>query len=365
MMINMARKALEELDRKDCTHAGLLLDRGFKQWDENGENHNAAVVNLHQQAAKITKDTALYEKAYQHWYQLQLHNDQQSEVWFAELENRMFLGMGSTSPIEAGISLHHTYGVPYIPGSAIKGVLHHYAQEAEVDSKIQDLLFGKQASETNRRDSGSAGYIIVNNAWWIPQGKAALTPEIITVHTQEYYNKKGATKLHPDFEKPNPNPQIAIQGSFMFSFEGDRKLINYAMKLLKEVLQNRGIGGKVSSGYGYFKEDQQEQNRYTNNIIKEGESEASGINKVTFIVQSMSEKQAIDSLSKGLANKTPKLILDKCGEFNEAYWDEYLSQIKQYFAENISSWAESKAQNTKKAYDAINKKKRPNFDKFS
>ena len=35
---------------------------------------------------------------------------------------RLIVGLGLPSPLETGITLHHLYGFPYLPGSAIKGV---------------------------------------------------------------------------------------------------------------------------------------------------------------------------------------------------------------------------------------------------
>ena len=47
---------------------------------------------------------------------------------------RLSIGLGVPHPLETGIALHHLYGVPYLPGSAVKGVtrawrLHTIARE--------------------------------------------------------------------------------------------------------------------------------------------------------------------------------------------------------------------------------------------
>ncbi|MCF6158371.1 MAG: type III-B CRISPR module RAMP protein Cmr6 [wastewater metagenome] len=39
---------------------------------------------------------------------------------------RLIVGLGSSSVYETSMTLHHIYGIPYIPGSAIKGVLRHF-----------------------------------------------------------------------------------------------------------------------------------------------------------------------------------------------------------------------------------------------
>ena len=40
----------------------------------------------------------------------------------AQVQWRLVVGLGLPSPLETGITLHHLYGIPYLPGSAIKGV---------------------------------------------------------------------------------------------------------------------------------------------------------------------------------------------------------------------------------------------------
>lgn len=257
-IIPMRRKKLPEISSE---HAGLLLDRGFYKWaekegkDDQGKliaQHNKAAHQLHKKASDI-KYSTLYKEAYKNWQKAHIANKENSKIWFGRLENRLYLGMGEASPLEAGITLHQTYGVPFIPGSAIKGVLHHYAVQIDLEEGIKEVLFGEKVSTENK--NGSAGYLIYNDAWWVPEAKA-LAPEMITVHAPKYYSDKGKNFVHPDFESPNPNPQIAIQGSFMFSIEGEENWAEYAIKLLSRALKENGIGGKTASGYGYFSESE-------------------------------------------------------------------------------------------------------------
>ena len=42
---------------------------------------------------------------------------------------RLIIGLGGESPLETGLTLHHTFGVPIIPGSAIKGLAAHYCDQ--------------------------------------------------------------------------------------------------------------------------------------------------------------------------------------------------------------------------------------------
>lgn len=48
------------------------------------------------------------------------------ESLLATLQWRMVIGLGAVHPQETSMTLHHIYGIPYIPGSAVKGVTRHY-----------------------------------------------------------------------------------------------------------------------------------------------------------------------------------------------------------------------------------------------
>ena len=48
-------------------------------------------------------------------------------------EWRMIIGLGNESVYETSMTLHHIYGIPYIPGSAIKGVIGHYFIQNEFE----------------------------------------------------------------------------------------------------------------------------------------------------------------------------------------------------------------------------------------
>src|SRR5262245_56883348 len=68
----------------------------------------------------------VYGWAYQRWRQMV------SRVcWTAEVStrSRLLIGVGNPSPLENGLTLHHTYGVPYLPATALKGVLNHWLAE--------------------------------------------------------------------------------------------------------------------------------------------------------------------------------------------------------------------------------------------
>lgn len=258
-----------KLRRKDyqptvnCQHAGLMLERGFDTWTTTDNQYNGQKKAFYDQLIEILPGH-FYQQAYQRWQTYLADNSESCKSWTGKLEGRLYLGLGEANPLESAVTLHHTYGVPFIPGSAIKGVLHHVllarlaqaydAQKKryilnEKDQAIVDTLFGREPNDTERDDSGAGGYIIFHDAWWKPEQRSPLVKEVVTVHHQQYYaGEKDAT----DFDSPNPNQQLAIRGSFLFSVEGERNWAEYALKLLQDTLKHHGIGAKTTSGYGYF-----------------------------------------------------------------------------------------------------------------
>ncbi len=259
--IKLRRKDFQPTEH--CQHAGLMLERGFDVWTTEENQYNEQKSAFYDQLTKI-KASQIYQDAYQRWQANLDDNSETCQSWTGKLEGRLYLGLGEANPLESAVTLHHTYGVPFIPGSAIKGVLHHallarLAREYDSQKKryklenndqaIVDTLFGREPDPNNRKDIGDAGYIIFHDAWWKPEQRSPLVKEVVTVHHQEYYAGENAAS---DFDSPNPNPQLAIGGSFLFAVEGQIQWADYAIKLLQDTLQQRGIGAKTSSGYGYF-----------------------------------------------------------------------------------------------------------------
>lgn len=74
----------------------------------------------------------------------------QSEVF--RVSWRLVLGLGLPSPFETGIALHHVYGVPVIPGSALKGLARDWAVRHIAEQLGVPQLEPRHAEEwTNRR----------------------------------------------------------------------------------------------------------------------------------------------------------------------------------------------------------------------
>lgn len=173
----------------------------------------------------------------------------------ANLNTRLLVGSGNSSPTEVGMTFSRNYGVPVIPGSALKGCFSHYLKERGdiFDADFREL-FGEElngSSEDNVR-----GSLIFLDA--IPL-ELKLGLDIVNNHFQPYYMEK----QHPPNDWYNPVPVMYLvveSGRFRFTILADKnngkRLSSGLKKKLSEEFRNMlktyGIGAKTNYGYGRF-----------------------------------------------------------------------------------------------------------------
>lgn len=273
--VDLMRPSLQEIFSGSLKnpHAGLLLQRGLKKYDAASEKPTKSDLIKKISAIQISTDEKnLYYKAYQRWKKI-TSDEQRFAVTAAKIVGRLYTGLSSATALETGLTTHHTYGMPMLAGSSVKGATASYAEKIgitlQTHPEVYRVLFG---------DEEKAGAVIWHDAWWIPNGKP-FVGEIITTHHQHYYkgkDDKGKDKITADeMEDPMPNQQIACQGSFYFVVEcGNKAWADFANQLLFEMLQNQGMGSKTASGYGYFTVDETEQNRLNAQREKQAQQRA-------------------------------------------------------------------------------------------
>src|ERR1039458_6360148 len=164
----------------------------------------------------------------------------------AKVRGRLALGLGIESVTEIGCRLHHTYGVPVIPASGLKGALRAAMvapEDVEAWKKRSNFLFGSPES---------LGFADVLDAWWVPEPGSGLAVDVVTAHHPAYYT--GSADAAPtDFDDPVPNHFLTITGKFAFAVVApNESWKQFIDKLLRQVLEDRGLGAKRSSGYGRF-----------------------------------------------------------------------------------------------------------------
>src|SRR5207253_3476888 len=124
-------------------------------------------------------DLALAEQLYRRWFAMTEAMDAQH--FSATIDWRMVIGLGGETVLETDITLHQLYGIPYIPGSALKGLTRAYvtgeiegykSNKIENDNDVVKRIFGSQEQ---------AGTVIFFDA--IPaNGKVAFALEIMNPH---------------------------------------------------------------------------------------------------------------------------------------------------------------------------------------
>ena len=188
-------------------------------------------------------------------------------------------GMGMSHPIENGFLWHHTLGVPYLPGSSIKGMIRAWLRdwcgvekgEDGYDEHIDEVtrLFGGPIYETFEDENGkknqkeireaSAGNIIVFDA--LPTKPVELYHEVMTPHDGGWRvaDKPTEKDAPADWISPVPIPFLAVEAGAEFQFalaarKGAKdKDLDHALNYLEMALEWIGAGAKTAVGFGRFK----------------------------------------------------------------------------------------------------------------
>jgi CRISPR-associated protein Cmr6 len=240
------RRALAAQLTADQSHPGLWLDKYISSQERDDTETRKTLVD---DVARI-KTPAWYAHFFEQW-KLHLHT-YGATMREATVDGRMVVGLGNESVLETSVTLHRTYGVPLIPGSAIKGLAVSYARQHLGEEWKQ----GGWAHTTAFGTTESAGYITFFDALYVPGSGAGkngqvLAPDVIAVHHPQYY--RDANHAPADWDSPIPIPFLTATGTYMLALAGDQEWVTAMFTVLGYALQEMGIGAKTSSGYGRLK----------------------------------------------------------------------------------------------------------------
>lgn len=291
-MAEACRSNISNWRRGTGANAALLRDRFLQVPVTNKEkettidtekDHPTARRELFLEMQKSLKNSFdLYQKAFER-YRNSIHSikkpkkegefktvDREEVLDRKDDYSRLVIGLGGENVLETGIALHHTYGTPIIPGTALKGLASHYCDrvwgwgadnsEFKRDGLYHKTIFGSMADSTEK----DSGHIIFHDAWITPKSiEGSLQLDVMTPHHSSYYfDEKGET-APTDFDDPKPITFLSIVGTFHIAVscdvDGERdqdgktegeKWANLTFDLLTDALKNWGIGGKTNAGYG-------------------------------------------------------------------------------------------------------------------
>lgn len=241
-MSDARRSVLERIPEHATSNAGLWLDKYITAHkDEGGE----AKKKLVSEVSESIPTPAEYEKFFERWQKMMVEKCTVPPKE-AEVQGRLAIGLGADSVLETSITLHRTYGTPYIPGSALKGLAAHYARNYlegwDIKSPAYEELFGT---------TDQSGCVDFYDALYIPQSGfqgQALWADIITVHHKEYY--EGKNQAPADWDSPTPINFLTATGKYLVAIGGEETWVNIAYEILGHALYELGVGAKTSSGYG-------------------------------------------------------------------------------------------------------------------
>jgi CRISPR-associated protein Cmr6 len=252
-----------------------------------------------------------FKKRWQQWLDWYRQRGYEVQDFEAQPVWRFVVGLGAAHVLETGITLHRLFGLPIIPGSALKGAARTWAlfklaeelgvpilsptkaaaksqtplekfeavilsQESEKkqtallsqllqDSTIPDEAPIRNLSLQELRERcqpffevfGSterAGSVIFFDA--IPLEVPKFQLDIMNPHYPNYYRTQGQNPP-ADWESPNPVFFLTVtETPYRFAIaarsEQDNRLLELAEKWLKGGLRELGIGAKTSADYGYW-----------------------------------------------------------------------------------------------------------------
>lgn len=244
------------------THPGLWLDKFICNQGEQARcaderddpKKRLPKTRLVEEVAEIPAWQD-YQRFFDRWQESLA--DCKAQLGEAQTLGRMVVGLGGEAVLETAITLHRTYGVPYISGSALKGLAASYARQRlggewwkdKKPTRAYEIIFGK---------TEDAGYVTFHDALYVPgsghnagNGPRALYTDVLTVHHPAYYQGKDAAPA--DWDSPTPVSLLAATGKYLIALAAEpgwEKWRDAAFEILKQALAEDGIGAKTSSGYG-------------------------------------------------------------------------------------------------------------------
>ena len=261
------------LKKPEEAHSGLWFDRFFNRytavWDLDDTAKTEWIKSMSGTVGQSGQLKSFIKRQYSLVKQLQGSSQRYKTDW------HFVTGMGNSHPVENGFSWHSTLGVPYIAGSAVKGLVRAWVELNE--DKLEDVdkrarlkrWFG---TETKEEVAEQAGAFIFFDA--IPEQRPSLMADIMTPHMGDWYadgakgNPNNAKAVPADWHEPIPVAFLAVkQAQFIFSIaprkaqtdESEKERQDAQLKAVFEALEQAlewlGSGGKTGAGYGYMSRD--------------------------------------------------------------------------------------------------------------
>lgn len=268
---------------RECAHPELLLDRGssLRAFDGGGTDKDKEKRKelLTAVCESLAKGQALetYRRviAARRLDEERAPGDTLRWTCVVRTTSRLLLHPASNATVtEGSVLLHHTYGTPYVPGSALKAAARHAfgargqatVKDGDLDLKQVEWLFGAEKpdvpayQEDARRDLASL--FEFHDALWLPPEPGAPSPlelDVVTPHHSDYYTSAALTPP-AEWDSPIPTTRLTVRAGVEFLLcidcpPGPGNALGPWLEfvgsdLLLSALAFDGVGSRTTSGYG-------------------------------------------------------------------------------------------------------------------
>ncbi|MBZ0275579.1 MAG: type III-B CRISPR module RAMP protein Cmr6 [Anaerolineae bacterium] len=321
------------LDR--CQNLGLILDK-FAPWGQ-GERHNWDLIMrstvrkkgenkiqtlsggeakglwlnpnrraLNGESPSLFEvdrtDTALMQANYQRWQTMIRESD--GLAFTMMTIERLVAGLGASHVLETALTLDRNTGLPYLPGSSVKGLARAWGlievaaqlgitltdddTDTQPLNQLAELLISESDDDLFKKlerfgplsddiqayvqwfryifgSQSNAGAVCFMDAVYAGSKAPIYAADVMTPHYVNYYTANGGS---PPAEDDNPNPVsfITVDRDNVFAFglvprrsafenqppENQKIALETAAGWLQRGLTDLGAGSKTAAGYGYF-----------------------------------------------------------------------------------------------------------------
>lgn len=247
---------------------GLWFERYYSGYDIDWKkvDEEARTTWLKDCARNIDANSRLKDNAL-HLRLLATHRQGQARVF--KTKSHFVTGLGNAHPLENGFLWHPTLGMPYLPGSAVKGLVRALVETA-YEGENKDALLKRWFGTTEKGDVAEhCGQFIFMDA--LPVAPCDLHVEVMTPHMGKWYAKGGSDPLKSesqpgDWHAPIPVQYLVARNlSLQFiilprpgACPGELESIWSA---LESALDWLGAGAKTAIGFGSFALDEEEERK--------------------------------------------------------------------------------------------------------
>lgn len=180
-------------------------------------------------------------------------------------------GLGADHPLENGFTFHPLLGVPWLPGSSVKGLVRAAARLlGEEDGEIALKLLGpgpeerpKGSSDSDSSAQASQGRVAFLGA--LPKQWPQLMIDIVNPHHPTYYadqvnDPANRKQIASPVESPRPVTFLVVSAETQFRFwlrplgpKKEKVDLEPVWRWLSLGLDLLGIGSKTAAGYGHMR----------------------------------------------------------------------------------------------------------------